>query len=66
MDKISDKALFTPIVIFHIGGGDEDIGPSEALLNLKDVDIELYVFKFKCMHIIFDHIQNMSIDIHMF
>jgi FkbM family methyltransferase len=45
MDRNSAKALSAPIVIFHIGGGDEDIGPSEALLNLKDVDIELYIFE---------------------
>ena len=33
------------LVVFHIGGGDEDVGPTEALLKLKGVKLDLYIFE---------------------
>jgi len=33
------------LVVFHVGGGDDDIGPTQALLKLPGVVVRLYVFE---------------------
>ena len=33
------------LVVFHIGGGDDDIGPTQALFKLPGVAVRLYVFE---------------------
>ena len=31
--------------VFHVGGGDNDIGPARALLEIEELDFDLYVFE---------------------
>ena len=33
------------LTIFHVGGGDDDIGPTRKLLEIEELDIDLYVFE---------------------
>lgn len=36
---------FEGLVVFHIGGGDDEIGPTRALLELSKVPVRLYIFE---------------------
>ena len=44
-DSLGVKLEIDPLVIFHIGGGDEHIGPANNLMSISGLDIELYVFE---------------------
>lgn len=42
---LAEKLELEPLVVFHIGGGDEHIGPAKNLLTIEGIEIDLYVFE---------------------